>query len=456
VKFKFCKKTNGENVIRLYTLAVTGILMLIVPFSVMAGELHTLTLAQCLEYGYENNPTLKSADYQVAAAQDNKNAVRADFLPSLSTSYGFSRLDSLSAKGPTEQDYLNQYIRSFSVRASQMLFAGFRITHAHDKAKIDIERNRANRDLARLELTYNIQAVFFQLMKAREDVHIAKEAIDRLEKGVMSAEAYFDRQLISKAEVLTARLDLADAQQQASIAENEVHRKRIALFSLMNMPVTDNVRFLGDLDFFNGKYPKDFDSCWEIARKNRPDIESLEKQVAMLEKDMSMATGSYLPQVRLDIGYYDQDRNYDEMTASFAGPVDRDQRNRYWSAGVTASWELFDGGRAWYQRGKSLNQVYQVKEQIKEVQLFIREGIQKALFSITESRDRALAADIAVMAAGETYDMEKRRLEAGLTTVPAFLDAQFRLVRAQGNLTRARLDYLLGRAELDFMMGETN
>lgn len=434
--------------------AVTGILMLIVPFSVMAEEVHTMSLAQCLEYGYENNPTLKSADYQVAAAQDNKNAVRADFLPSLSTSYGFSRLDSESAKGPVEQDYLNQYIRNFSVRASQMLFAGFRITHAHDKAKIDIERTRADRNLARLELTYNIQAVFFQLMKAKEDVNVAKEAIDRLEKGVSSAEAYFDRQLISKAEVLTARVDLADAQQQASIAQNEVYRKRITLFSLMNMPMTDDVRFSGGLDFFNGEYPKEFDVCWEIARNNRPDIESLEKQVAMLEKDMSMATGVYLPRVRLDIGYYDQDRNYDEMGASFAGSIDRDQRNRYWTAGVTASWELFDGGRAWYQRGKSLNQVYQVKEQIKEVQLFIREGIQKALFSITESRDRASAAEIAVMAARETYDMEKRRLDAGLTTVPIFLDTQFRLVRAQGNLTRARLDYLLGRAELDFMMGE--
>jgi hypothetical protein len=41
-----------------------------------------------------------------------------------------------------------------------------------------------------------------------------------------------------------------------------------------------------------------------------------------------------------------------------------------------------------------------------------------------------------------------------MTTIPLLLDAQFRLARAQGNLTRAMLDYQLGRAELGFMMGE--
>jgi outer membrane protein TolC len=49
--------------------------------------------------------------------------------------------------------------------------------------------------------------------------------------------------------------------------------------------------------------------------------------------------------------------------------------------------------------------------------------------------------------------MEERRLEAGLTTIPMLLDAQIRLARAQGNYTRAMLDYQLGRAELGFMLG---
>jgi outer membrane protein TolC len=429
------------------------ILLLIVlcPFFALAGQ--TMTLDQCLTYGFENNPTLKGADYQVAATRENAKSLRADFLPSLSTSYSLNRLQNQSAHGPTEEDYLDQNARNFSVRVSQVLFAGFKIANTHDKAKIDIERTRAERELARLELAYNIQLTFFQLMKAKEDVKVAQDSIERLEQGVKSAQAYFEKQLISRAEVLSARVDLADARQQASIAGNEVNRKRIALFSLMNMPMDPAVAFTGGLDFFDGGYPAEFDQCWQIAKDNRPDIESLEKQVAMLEKDMDIASGSYLPQIKLDLGYHDQDRDYDAPVETFSGSVERDQRNRYWSAGVTASWELFDGGRSWYRRKKSLNQVYQVREQIKEIQLFIREGIRKALFSIAEADDRTAAAKVAVTAARENYAMEERRLEAGLTTIPMLLDAQIRLARAQGNYTRAMLDYQLGRAELGFMLG---
>jgi outer membrane protein len=441
---------------KLYSVMLMMMTMMAVTLAMTPVSAHgglNMTLADCLSHGYENNPTLKAADFQVAATKENRKSLRADFLPSLSTGYTFNRIESQSATGPTEQDYLDQYARNFSVRLSQVLFDGFKVINAHDRAKIDIERTRANRDMTRLELAYNIQITFFQLMKAKEDLKVANESIERLEQGVKSASAYFNRQLISKAEVLSARVDLADAQQRASIAQNEVYRKRITLFSLMDMPMDPDIIFAGDLDFFTDEYPDEFDRCWEIARTNRPDIERLEKQAAMLEKDMHMAAGSYLPQIRLDLGYYDQNKDYDQTAESFSGPVDRDQRNRYFSAGVTASWELFDGGKAWYQRKNSLNQLYQVREQIKEIQLFIQEGIRKALFSIAEAEDRRSVARVAVDAARENFAMEERRLGAGLITIPTFLDAQIRLVRAQGNHTQAMLDHQLGRSELDFMIG---
>jgi len=228
----------------------------------------------------------------------------------------------------------------------------------------------------------------------------------------------------------------------------------ISLFSLMNMPIDPQVSFNGALDFFETHDPDDFASCWQTARNNRPDIESLETQAAMLEKDVKIAGGRYLPQIRLELGYHDQNRDYDQMMESFTGDLDRDQRNRYWTAGVTASWELFDGGRAWYSRQKSLNQIYQVREQITQIELEIQEGIRKALFSIAEAKERIHVAGSAMRAARENYAMEERRLDAGLTTIPLLLDAQIRLARAQVNQIQAKLDYQLARAELGFMMGE--
>jgi outer membrane protein len=251
-----------------------------------------MSLMECLEYGFVHNPTLKAADYRVAASEEARKSVRADFFPSLSTTYSLNRLNSQSAKGPTETDYIDQDARDFSLRLSQVLYAGSRIVNSYNIAVIEKEKIMFDRALAELELAYNIEIIYFQLMGAEQDVKVALESVKNLEEGVKSAKAYFKENLISYAEVLTTVVDLDNAQQKLSIAKNDVNRKRVALFSLMNMPVSETIGFYGELDFYSKEYESNFDSCWEIASKNRPDLDSLSLQVAIDEKEAVTALGS--------------------------------------------------------------------------------------------------------------------------------------------------------------------
>ncbi len=170
----------------------------------------------------------------------------------------------------------------------------------------------------------------------------------------------------------------------------------------------------------------------------------------MYEKEAAISMGAYLPVIKLDIGYYDQDRDYDEPAAS---GIERDQRNKYWSAGVYATWDLFDGGRAWFTGKKYNIEIKRIKELIKDAENMITTGIRKALFSLSEAEQRIESTSDAVIAAKEYYKREDKRLKTGIGTIPALLDAQARLTRAQGNYTQALLDYQLARAELKLMMG---
>lgn len=413
-----------------------------------------MNLTDCLEHALQHNPGLKAARYGIEASEKNAIAVHGDGLPSLSASLSSSDIDSLSSRGPTDVDYLEQTSRNFTVQLSQTLYAGFRLVNAEKRARIETKKAIADKNLAALELIYNIQIQFFELMKAKGDLEVAQESVARLEEGVRAAKAYFVRELISRAEVLTARVDLADAKEKLGIARNDVNRKRISLFSFMNMEVTDSVVFDGGMDFFDEDYASDLSRCWQIARENRPDLESLHNQMAMAKKDAEIALGKYAPVVEVNATYRDQEIDYNDKATSAAGEFDRDQRSRYVSAGITINWELFDGGRAFYERQKSNVLARKVEQQIQQTRLQIKEGIRKALFSITEAESRSIAAKTAVAAAQENYQVFKRQLEEGLATVPDLLDAQIRLTRAQGNQTRAIIDYMLGRAELQFMMGE--
>ena len=414
------------------------------------------TLNNCIEYGLKNNPALKAAEFSVNSAVQNKKAVRADFLPSISSSYSLNSIISEDTKGPSETDYLDQDIINFSVRVSQVLYAGSKICNTFAKAKAQENMYLAEKKLTKLELIYNIETTFFQLMKTKQDVNIIADTVKRLKEGVKSADAFFQKQLVPYVDLLQAKVDLADAEQQLSMAKNSVNRVRVELFALMHIPLNDEINFTGGLDYYSLNYQITYEACLKKALKNRPDLESLKNQVIIYEKEAAISSGTYLPVIKFDAGYYDQDRDYDKLAySSYTGYYNRDQRNKYWSAGVYATWNFFDGGRGWYQKEKYNYEVKKIKELIKDAESIIKTGIHKALFSLSEAEQRIKLASDAVNAAKEYYNREDKRLQAGIGTIPAFLDAQARLTRADGNHIQSLFDYQLARAELKLMAVET-
>jgi outer membrane protein TolC len=415
-----------------------------------AGE-QKMTLAQCLKTGMENNPSLKAAQFDVDISAQGIKQARADFLPSVSSSYSMTPIRSISIKanGEPDTDYVDKDVRSFSIRLTQILYSGSRITNTYQRARISEQLAQTEMELAGMELAYRIETTFYKLMKAKQDVITTQESVNRLTESVKSAEAFLERELVPWVNVLQARVDLADAQDLYKIAQNDVNRQRVELFSLMNQSLDPAIEFSGRLNSLLATEPV-FDDSLKYALDNRPDIKSLVHQLEIAEKDAQIAMGKYLPTVKFDVGYYDRDDEYEQYGA------ERDQRNRYWSGGVTASWDLFDGGRAWYEKEKYNTQAKKITALIEDAKNEIATGIYNALYSMNEAKQRIKSSAEALTAANEYYDVEENRLKAGLSTIPSLLDAQDRLLRAQANETRATLDYQLAVSELKFYTGKKN
>ena len=423
--------------------------------SASASATETMTLAQCLETGLKNNPALKASRFNADAAGEDIKAARADFLPSLSSGYSVNKISRIESHGLADSNYENQEMGNFNIRMSQILFAGLRVINTYQKAKLSEEMAQAQSDFKALELTYRVETSFYTLMKARQDAMITTESVRRLTESVKAAEAFFEKELVPEVEVLQARVDLADAKAQLGIAKNNINRERIALLSLMNLQAEADVDFLEESQE-PVLQPPSFDDALQAAVKNRQDIKVLNYQLEIAKKEAAIALGKYLPVVRLEAAYQDQDRDFEEKGVSFSSLYDRDQRNRYWSTGVYATWEFFDGGRSWYEKRRHNTDEQKILALVDDAKNTISTGIKRALYSMSEARERMAGSAEAVLAAKAYYAGEEHRLKAGISTIPALLDAQIRLSRAQGNQTRAVLDYQLATSELKLMTGEKN
>lgn len=426
--------------------------LVLVVFTEWAYAGQTMTLEQCLRTAMENNPALQASRFKADAAGQDIKAARADFMPSLSSSYSASRISSISATGPTKVDYLDQDIYSLNVKLTKILYAGSRIVNTYEKVKYMEQVAQADTNQARLELTYRIETTFYALMKAKQDVIANTEAVNRLSLSVKSAEAFLKKELIPYVDVLKARVDLADAENQLSIAKNNENRQLVVLFSYMDMPMDPSIEFIDEVHETLPEKPT-FESSMQYALTNRPDIKSLDLQIkaSNLQSDITLA--KYLPVVRLEGGYYDQNNDYAAFEKSLLGTSDRDQRNRYWLAGVTVSWDLFDGGRAYFENERNLLDTQKIRALVKDAQNTIATGIRKALYSMSEAEQRQASSVDAVIAAQQNYSAEENRLKAGLATMTTLLDAQSRLIRAEINKSNATLDYQLAKSELKLMTG---
>ncbi|MBF0467620.1 MAG: TolC family protein [Desulfamplus sp.] len=410
-----------------------------------AGE-KVLSLNDCLKLGMANNPKLTSAKFMIDAAQEELNAAKADFLPSVNAGANYNNINSIDASGPTDMDFVDEQNTSYNIGISQFLYAGNRLVNSRDRA---IERKKMfieEKSYTQAELAYQIKSVYFELMKAQQDVQIGVDTVKRLEADATAVRAFYEKEMAAYAQVLQAEVDLADAKQQLSRVKNTVDRKRSELFVLMNQPFNPDMIFSGGLDYYGKGFKMTAEQCLAKAVASRPDLKSMEHQIIMYEKDIELAKSKYHPVVKLNAGYYDQDKDYDNYHAS-------NQENTYWSAGVNLSWNLFDGGRAWYEKNRSKIDIKRIKEQVKDIKSRIEAGIITALLSLSEAEERITATSESINAAKEYHDMESKRFQAGIATISSVLDAQVRVTRAHSNYNQALLDYQLARAELDFLTG---
>lgn len=435
------------------TVGLALVLLSFSPAVLFCGE--RFTLDRCIEYGLANSPVLKSAEFMVEGADNEIKSARADFLPSVSSTLSGTSLSSLNSSGPTESDYLDQDILDFQVSISQVLYAGSRIYATYSRAAAKKEMAEADEAFARLKLVYGIETAFFELLKAKQDVKSAKDTVDRLQAGVDSANAYFEKELVPYVQVLQTGADLADARLQMSRIVNTVENRRAELFALMNMDFSSQVTFAGELNYYPPRYKFSLEECWESARKNRPDLKSLEKQMVMANKAADMALGKYLPTLKFNVYYADNSKNYNKPgTYTTGGTYDRDQQNRYWAADVSATWQLFDGGKAWFERKTHLADINRIRQDIKSSENEIHTGIKTILFDLSQANTRVEQSLVALSAANEYYKREKKRFQAGISTIPSLLDAQVRLTRAERNYNQALLEFQVARSALNFMTGK--
>jgi HAE1 family hydrophobic/amphiphilic exporter-1 len=295
--------------------------------------------------------------------------------------------------------------------------------------------------IARQAALRDVHASFHDILLGRELHRIAVEDQAQKARHLDEARKKYAIGTATDYDVLAAEVALRNAGPEVVRTENLVRISRARLSFLLGRDGRE-VDAKGDLSAVVVD-PPNYDNALGTAVEHRPELSDLRHRRGVAEELLVIARAGNRP--RLDFRGALGRQEIDFGVVDIAGKV--------WSAGVFASWPLFDGMRT---RGRVAQAGSDVRTlRIEEAQLLdaIALEVRDAVDAAREAGEIVNALSGTVSQADRLAALAEKGYEYGVKTRLDVDDAQLNRTRALGNLARARRDYLVAGAVLRRAMG---
>lgn len=428
------------NTIHKISFAIVGLFMSISQMN--AQEL--LTKENAILLTLENNYDIKLTENSLETAENNADILNSGYLPTLYTraggSYDQKDTETTFVDGSsTSVDNAETQNYNASIGLNYVLFNGLGRYYTHKKLKenYNLTEIQARSVLENTLLT--LFSAYYEVARLSENVKNQKQTVEiskeRLKRAMYGADYGQNTQL----DVLNADVDLNnDSITYLSIQRQLANAKR-DLNIVLGREVNDVVLVDTSVVYLNGMT---LDTILQKTLDNNVGLLQTKKSLEISEFDVNINNSGWMPIVSLTSSYAWTNRISDP-TNPFS-PVGLEQTGI--NAGVSLSWDLFDGGSTSTRVRNAKIAVDRVEtQQEQQIELLKRdvnnawESYQNALFTLKVQKNNVKTNILNFERSTEYYKL-------GQITSIDFRLAQVNLINAELTLSLAK--YAAKNAEL--------
>lgn len=417
---------------KLTALIATGLLTAAVSGTAFAADTVQLDLHDSVQMALENNRTIRQALTDVDTAKWTLSTARRTMGPTLNWAATALRSDD------QKSNILgNQYGHELQV--------GMPLYNGSFKGQIKQARYGLNaKDLALEEtkqaIRYTATAAYYQILQDRNLIDVEQESVNTLQEHLDNVNAQYRVGTVAKSDVLASQVQLANAQQALVTAQNNYDIAVSTLNNVIGLP-TDTVLDIRDQLKYT-KYDLTQDDCTNYALDNRADGAAARYAVKAAEAGVETAKAGYQPTVN--------------AVASKTIAGDREFRKNQaesWTAGLKASWDVFDNGLTQASVNSANMALAKAQEEAAQTDDQIRLDVRTAYLGLQAAEKNIQTTSVAVTRAEEDYKIAQVRYSAGVGTNLDVMDANEKLTTARTNYYTALYNYNTSKAALDKAMG---
>jgi OMF family outer membrane factor len=400
-------------------------------------ELRPLTLEDALLLAEVNSPTLKAAASQAEQAKSSLRAAISSWYPTVDLSANglpeYFKSYSFQKSGSLTDGYGREWRVNTSLQVSWDIINPRRVPEIA-AARDRYEQARDSYAIALRDLRLNTSTDYFNLQEADEGVRIGQASVRASLVSLRDARARFNAGVNTRLEVLEAETQLARDRNILTSKLGDQDRSRRTLASKLDLPqdvtptAATSARPLGS-------WQPSLQESIVAAFNFREELDSLLLDISINNSQANASLAAVQPVLSF-VNTSSTSRREGQSGKTSLGEIDMD--DYFWSVqnstALTATWRLFDGGRARADYRRSKQAAEESTYRFARARDSIRLEVEQSFFRLRTAVQNIQTTGSEVLSARESLRLSQLRVQAGVST-------QREVVNNQRDLTNAELRY---------------
>ena len=400
----------------------------------------------------KNNFDIEVSQNNLEIADNNQGILNSGYLPTLNTDLGFNyslqdRLAEVEGRDPIDQTDLETRSWRASLGVNYTLFDGLGRLYNYKSLKEQY-------NLSELEVRETIEnsliqmfTVYYEVARLYENVEILEQTLEISNQRVKRSNYQFEFGQSSKLVALNAEVDAANDSINLIDTRQNLENTRRDLMLILNTELDSDFKVDTLIEFIPRLQIEEY---IETAQANNVSLQKIEQNLTISDYDIKISRSGYFPQVDL-FGSYGWNRNISPESPFFPGST---QTLQGVSAGVSLSWNLFDGGQT-AVRVQNAQVNYKTQEVLKDQIAFqVKRDISNAY---NNYKNRLYIYDLQeqnVVTNQNNFERSKEQFSIGQITSIEFRQAQINLINAQTSRNLAKYDAKVAELQLLQLTGQ--
>lgn len=328
----------------------------------------------------------------------------------------------------------------WGLRLDQSLSVSGREITAFNISKESIEKSRYDLRAVREAYLFNVASAYYDVLRAKKAVEIAKTNFDRLAKHRDAAAIRLKVGEVTKTDLLRAEAELSGARAELVKSENNLKLTKAILARVAGI--------IGDFDIKEATGNKqdtadNLDSLKQTAFAERAELKGVELQRKIAGQQVRYSKGAYWPTVSIEGVYTKKDEN----------PASTFLNKESIYGGIKLNFPFFEGGLRKAEVAEAEAKRRQSELIYDDLKKTIGIEVENAYLDFQTQKGVLKSLEDQLAFASDNYNSVSRQYEFGLANSIDVIDANTLLLTSERQLTDARYYYQLSILRLQRVTG---